>query len=261
MRNLLPQVGVHIERQGAAIGAYLHNVDLSKPLDAAVFEVISKALLDYQVICLRNQHITPEQHLAFTRLFGEIQPVTSGMQDYPEITEIKDHSLVAELWHTDTTHAACPPRIQVLAARLVPEFGSDLMFADQLRAYELLSSAMQRMLASLRAVHRMTLKTGKVEENVHPVVRTHQATGRKALFVNRQYTRRFDGMTEEESQPLLEYLYRHGTQPFLTWRHYWRTGDVLIWDNASVQHLVVCDVPQESWRVLHRIITRGEVPF
>lgn len=252
---------IEVKKQGAALGAYIYNVDLSKRLDAPTFELILRTLRDSHVVGLRNQNITPKQHLAFTEMFGELQPATAGMEHYPEITEIKGPSLVADRWHSDHSHAVRPPRIQVLVARTVPEFGNDLMFANQLMAYERLSPAMQRMLAPLRAVHRITMKTGEIEENVHPVVRTHPNTGRKALFVNRQYTRQLEGMKEEESLPLLDFLYRHGTQPHLTWRHYWREGDVLIWDNASVLHLVVCDVPQETSRVIHRTITRGEVPL
>jgi len=119
---------------------------------------------------------------------------------------------------------------------------------------------MRNMLAGLRAVHRVVMKSGEIAENVHPVVISHPLTGRKALYVNSQYTARFEGMTEEESRPLLDYLCRHCTQPRLTWRHYWLDGDVLIWDNRNVQHYVVKDVFDSASRTYHRTSTIGDVP-
>jgi taurine dioxygenase len=259
-----------VERQGGALGAYLVDLDLSNPLDTATFEFIFDALLEFHVICLRGQQISPAQHLAFSRLFGElyVQTAIAGMAAHPEIIEVKGTSRLTEGWHSDSSHSPRPPRFSCLVARIVPDFGNDTMFANQHAAYEQLSPAMQAMLAPLRAVHRTTAltdprysKTGQIEEHTHPVIRTHPNTSRKALYVNSQYTRRFDGMSEEESSPLLEYLYRQSTQPHLTWRHRWRAGDVLIWDNASVQHLVVGDMPQASERLLHRTTTLGEIPF
>lgn len=261
---------IRVERQAGSLGAYVFGADLSRPVDPATFDRIFQALLDHHVICVRDQQIDPAQQLAFTRMFGEIyvQPAVAGMTGYPEIVEVKGTARLTESWHSDSTHSRRPPRLSMLVARSIPEFGNDTMFANQHAALETLSPAMQQMLGTLRAVHRTATvhdprytHTGKVEESVHPVVRTHPNTARKALYVNGQYTRRFDGMTEEESQPLLKFLYEHCVQPNMTWRHRWRLGDVLVWDNASVQHLVVGDRPQECGRLLNRTTTLGEEPF
>jgi taurine dioxygenase len=261
---------VRVERQAGALGAYIYDVDLSEIVSPMDFRLIFDALLDHHVICARDQRISPAQHLALTRMLGDIyvQPSVAGMEGFPEIVEVKGTSRLTESWHSDSTHSVRPPRLSILVARRLPEFGNDTMFANQHMAYETLSSAMRHMLDPLRAVHRTAdvtdprySMTGKVEESTHPVVRSHPNTSRKALYVNSQYTRRFDGMSSEESQPLLQFLYKHSTQPHLTWRHRWRQGDVLIWDNASVQHLVVGDLTQDSNRVLNRTTTLGEEPF
>jgi taurine dioxygenase len=261
---------IRVERQAGSLGAYVYGVDLSLHVDSATFGQLFQALLDHHVICVRDQRINPAQHLAFTRLFGEIyvQPAVAGMEGYPEIVEVRGTARLTESWHSDSTHSRRPPRLSLLVARSIPEYGNDTMFANQHAALEMLSPAMQQMLGALRAVHRTATvhdprytHTGKVEESVHPVVRTHPDTARKALYVNSQYTRRFDGMTEEESRPLLTYLYEQSTQPNLTWRHRWRPGDVLVWDNASVQHQVVGDRPQGIGRLLNRTTTLGEEPF
>jgi len=146
------------------------------------------------------------------------------------------------------------------------------MFASQYAAYDLLSPAMQKMLGGLRAVHRdysigAGLAVGQYErltddpydsEFVHPVVRTHPETGRKALFLNAKNVQRFEDMTEEESRPMLDYLFAHCSRAEICWRHHWQAGDVLIWDNACVQHAVVGDVPKGMDRTMHRITICGE---
>ena len=251
---------VSIERQGAALGAYIHGIDLSEQLDDAGLEVILSALRDHHVVCLRNQTITPENHIALTRLLGEPLVTDRGLLEYPAVTEIGGPVITVQRWHSDNTYERNPLALALMVARTIPPFGDDLIFANQHTAYDLLSPAMRNMLAGLRAVHRVVMKSGEIAENVHPVVISHPLTGRKALYVNSQYTARFEGMTEEESRPLLDYLCRHCTQPRLTWRHYWLDGDVLIWDNRNVQHYVVKDVFDSASRTYHRTSTIGDVP-
>jgi taurine dioxygenase len=157
--------------------------------------------------------------------------------------------------------------MSLLLARRVPAFGGDTMFANQHLAFEGLSPALRRVLEGLRAVHTGTAELAKAEKGltpeevtaVHPVARRHPDTGRRALFVNADYTRHFEGMSAEESRPLLEFLFARACRPEYTWRHHWRVGDLLLWDNASVQHAVVPDVGK-GLRSLHRLTIEGEVP-
>lgn len=258
--------GVRIERASAALGAYIYDVDLSGPLDDGAFGLISHALRDHQMICFRDQDITVEQQIAFTRRFGEILiddrvlVLDRYMKDHPGVMLAGGATVDVQLWHIDDSYSRCPLSVAIMAAKEISEFGDDQQFSNQHTAYDLLSDGMKRLLDPLRAVHRVAFKNGETEEHVHPVIRIHPATGRKCLFVNSQYTCRFDGMTEAESQPLLAFLYQHCSQQFLTHRHCWKPGDVLIWDNINTQHLVVSSPLGRQPRWWHRTSVAGTAP-
>jgi taurine dioxygenase len=227
----------HIEIQpiAGALGAEVGGVDVAQDLDDAVIGDIRQALLDYGVIFFRDQKLDVVRHKAFTRRFGEIfiHPNYKGVSVDPEIVDIRrepgDKKIVGEDWHTDTTMVAEPPLGATLYAIDVPPYGGDTLFANQYLAYESLSDGLKRTLESLRAVHSDRMVAGpqagmnahrstKVREDadwretisLHPVVRTHPETGRKLLFVNRSYTVGFEGWTEAESKPLLDYLLEQG---------------------------------------------------
>lgn len=259
---------MEIERQATAVAARVMGVDLARPLDAATFERIHSAFLEHHVLWFPEQEITPEQHRAFAERWGRIfvHPYVPSIEGQPGMMEVYDPHAITTTWHQDTTHSKTPPRMTLLVARRVPAFGGDTMYANQHLAFENLSPTLQRILEGLRAVHYGTEmaqeEKGLTQAEVtslHPVVRTHPETGRKALFVNADYTRHFEGMTEEESRPLLEFLFAQACLPQYTWRHHWRVGDLLIWDNASVQHAVVPDVDKGE-RSLHRLTIEGEAP-
>ena len=261
-------MSLEIERQAGALGAYVSGVDLSEPVSDAIFEILHDAFLEHHVLCLRDQDITPSQQLAFSARWGTIfhHPYVPSIEGYPGIMEVSDPQPITVAWHSDTTHTKAPPRMSLLLARRVPLVGGDTMFASQHAAYEGLSAAMQTLLDGLRATHEGTELADEagvpraVVESVHPVVRRHPETGRPALYVNRDYTKSFEGMTQEESRPLLEFLYDQACRNEYTWRHHWRVGDLLLWDNASVQHAVVAVVgPGE--RSLHRVTIEGEPPI
>jgi taurine dioxygenase len=249
-----------------AIGAEIHNVDVSLDLDDDTIDDIRKALLDHCVIFFRNQKLDGERHKAFTRRFGRIfiHPNYVGMQDDPEIVVItrepNDERIVGEEWHADTTMVAEPPMGAILYAVEVPPYGGDTLFANQYLAYESLSDGMKRMLSGLRAVHsdrkvagpqanKNAQRSTKVREDaawretvsVHPVVVTHPETQRKLLYVNASYTQGFEGMTEQESRPLLGYLLEHGHRPEFTCRFRWEPGSIAFWDNRSCKHLAIHD--------------------
>ena len=257
---------IEVRPIAGTIGAEVHGVDVSQDLDDATIGDIRKALLDHCVIFFRDQKLDVERHKAFTRRFGEIfiHPNYKGTQADPEIVEITrlpgDTKIVGEEWHADTTMVAEPPMGAILYAKEVPPYGGDTIFANQYLAYESLSDGMKTMLAPMRALHsdrkvagpqaNMNAKRStKVREDAdwretvssHPVVVTHPETGRKLLYVNHSYTYCFEGMTEAESKPLLNFLLDHGHRPEITCRFRWETGSIAFWDNRVCKHLAIHD--------------------
>ena len=249
-----------------ACGAEVLGVDLSQNLDDGTIGDVRSALLDHGVIFFRDQTLDHEQHKRLARRFGEIfvHPNFKGLGADPEIVEIRrnpsDTAIVGEDWHCDTTMMAEPPMGAILYGVEVPPYGGDTQFASMCHAYDALSVGMKSLLAGMRAVHTDTMvagpnanrnsrRTTKVREdadwtptvNLHPVVRTHPETGRKSLFVNRAYVQTFEGMTEDESRPLLQFLFRHGERPEFTCRFRWRDGSVAFWDNRQTHHIAVND--------------------
>lgn len=263
------------------IGAEISGVDMAQELSDATIADIRKALLDHCVIFFRDQNFDAEQHKAFARRFGDIfiHPNYRGLGADNEIVEIKrapgDKKIVGEEWHADTTMVAEPPMGAILYAIDVPPFGGDTLFASQYAAYDALSDGMKRMLGGLRAYHSDRKVAGpranmnahratKVREDadwretvsLHPVVVTHPENGRKLLYVNHSYTYCFEGMTEEESKPLLDYLLNHGHRPEFTCRFRWEKGSVVFWDNRACKHLAVHDAGPYS-RHMRRVQVAG----
>lgn len=257
---------IEVRPISGTIGAEIHGVDISQNLDDQTIGDIRKALLDHCVIFFRDQTIDVQQHKAFTRRFGDIfiHPNYRGMQKDNEIVEIKrspgDKKIVGEEWHADTTMVAEPPMGAILYALEVPPYGGDTLFASQYAAYDALSDGMKQLLSGLRAYHSDRKVAGpaanmnahratKVREDadwretvsLHPVVVTHPETGRKLLYVNHSYTMGLEGMTEDESRPLLNYLLDHGHRPEFTCRFRWEKGSVAFWDNRVCKHLAVHD--------------------
>lgn len=259
---------IDIRRQSAAIGAMITGVNVARGIDDETFALVHQALLDHGVICLRGQSaMTRDDQLAFAARWGaiSIHPYVPSIEGYPGLMRIYDPNPVTQTWHSDTTHAARPPAITLLLARTIPAFGGDTMWANAYAAYDGLSEGLRRTIDGLRAVHQGTelaASAGLDQQAVtttHPVVRTHPDTGRKALYVNDNYTTRFDGWSEEDSAPLLAYLYAQFTKPEYQYRHHWQVGDLVIWDNRATQHAVVGDTGGAE-RVLHRVTIEGDVP-
>ncbi|MBI1397169.1 MAG: taurine dioxygenase [Betaproteobacteria bacterium] len=271
-----------ISRIAGALGAEIGGVDLSAPPDPDVAGALRAALLEHQVIFLRDQPLTPAQFLAFARTMGTPveYPFVRGLPEFPEIIEVKklehERANFGGIWHTDTAYLERPPMGSMLLAREIPPFGGDTEFASQTAAYESLSPGMRRMLDGLVAVNSSAkadvtrtredrMRTDarddarEVYEAHHPAVRTHPETGRKALYVNRAHTTRFADMTEDESAPLLEHLFRHQVRAEFTCRFRWSVGAIAFWDNRCVQHNPVNDYHGYR-RVMHRITLAGDVP-
>ena len=262
-------VELDVRRQAGALGALITGVDLSRPVGDDTFNAIQDAFHEHMVVCIRGQAaMTPEDQLAFAARWGEISihPYVPSIDGYPGIMRIYDPNPVTVTWHADTTHAARPPALTLLLARVLPPYGGDTMFANAALAYDHLSDGLRSSLDGMRAVHQGTelaASAGLDEQSVtttHPVVRTHPVTGRRALFVNGNYTSHFEGWTPEESRPLLEYLYTQVARPELTYRHRWEVGDLIIWDNRCTQHAVVGDTGGAE-RTLHRVTIAGDVPY
>lgn len=265
-----------------ALGAEIHGVDVSEQLDDATVAAIRHALLEHLVIFLPEQKLTPAQQLAFARRFGEpvVYPFVKGLEEFPEITPIlkreEDRNNFGGIWHSDTVYQQEPPMGTMLYGLEIPPYGGDTLFANQYLAYDALSDGMKALLAPLKAIHisgkSRVQKTrtdmmkhssvglkGDELESCHPVIRTHPETGRKALYVNVAHTIRFDGMTEDESTPILEFLFQHQIQPEFTCRFRWSTGALAFWDNRAAMHYPINDYHGYR-RLMHRVTLAGDRP-
>lgn len=262
--------GLSVRPLGGACGAKVTGIDLAGAVDDAAMSILRDAFLKHLVLVFPGQgHLGPEEQIAFASRWGDLHRMEPGnyMDGYPELLELnfKGKKPTTDRWHSDMSMDVRPPMATFLLGRVIP-VGGDTIYANQYLAYDGLSDAMKRMLDGMQALHtaeKFANDTGYdssvLPETVHPVVRTHPETGRKALYVSLAYTRQFDGMTVEESAPLLDWLGHYCVQPNFTFRHRWTAGDLVIWDNRCLQHYAVADYgPAE--RVMHRITVVGERP-
>jgi taurine dioxygenase len=268
---------IEIRPVGNAVGAEIAGVNLAEPLVQNDIEAIRATLADRGVVFFRDQTLTETQHIGLARQFGDINVnrFFAHADGYPEIAlVVKEPEQTRNIgggWHTDHSYDHAPALGSILYARDVPPVGGDTLFASMYAAYEALSEGLKQTLEGLRAVHSsrhvfgvergdMKGRIGNPElatqDAVHPVVITHPDSGRKALYVNPGFTLRFDGWTDDESRPLLDYLYRHAARPEFTCRFAWRTGSVAFWDNRSTWHYAVNDYHGER-RLMHRITIDG----
>jgi taurine dioxygenase len=270
-----------VEAIGGALGAEISGVDLAAELDDETVAAIRRAWLEHLVVFFRDQDLSLEQFLAFARRIGEPveYPFVKGIDGFPEIitvAKLPDETVnFGGIWHTDTAYLECPPMATLLLAREIPPQGGDTMFANMYAAYESLSPGMQTLLRGLRAVNSSALAdVSKTREDrirdagaddareyvaEHPVVRTHPETGRQALYVNVAHTARFVDMTEDESRPLLHYLFEHSVRDKFTCRFHWRVGSLALWDNRCAMHNPINDYHGYS-RMMHRITLAGDGP-
>ena len=271
---------MNVKPIAGALGAEITDIDLRRLSDDDVAQ-IRRVWLEHLVVFFREQELTPAEYMAFAKRIGQPipYPFVRGMEGFPEIIEVKklEHEKVnfGGIWHSDTAYLDVPPMASMLLAREVPPRGGDTLFANMYLAYESLSAGMKRVLDPLMAVNASSkadvtrtredrIKTDGQDarqsyEAEHPTVRTHPETGRKALYVNVGHTVRFRGMTEEESAPLLGYLFQHQVRPEFTCRFSWRIGSIALWDNRCAQHNPVNDY-HGFRRVMHRITLAGDRP-
>lgn len=240
-----------------ALGAVVTG--LPETFDGAVAAQLNEAWMRHQVLFFPQAHLDDERLIALGSLFGNLAATSPGRADdhrqqtvlgaHGEILEIDADKERANAWHTDVTWAETPPTGALLSMRTCPERGGDTMWLDQYRAYETLSEPVRTLVDGLRAVHGRPPSTG---EHTHPAVITHPVTGRRALFVNRGWTTRFEGMSSIESTGLLRMLCDHAERPENTVRWTWTPGDAALWDNRCTQHYAVNDYGTAK-RVLHRV--------
>ena len=271
------------------MGVQVSGVDVSENLGDAVIGRIRDLLHEHGVVLFRDQRLDEAGHLRFSRRFGEprthSQFTTSGHPQIIKLSNIIEHGQPVGLadagrhWHSDTSYDPEPEYAAVLYSREIPvpdangETAGDTMFANAQSAYDSLDEELKARLQGLKAgFSRSKVKEGSVRarlteeerrgmEVVHPLVRTHPATGRKAIYVNAGHTFRIDGLPPEEGQELLNYLYECVARPEFVYRHKWRVGDVLMWDNCVVQHNAVADYALPQRRLIHRIALKGTAPF
>jgi len=265
-----------------AVGAEILGINLLETVSDAQIAEIRKIWLQHSVVFFREQPLEPGAFQAFARRFGEIieYPFVKGLPDFPLIVPVlklphEKHNF-GGVWHTDTTYLQEPPMATMLIARELPPVGGDTLFASNYAAFEGLSPALQDTLRTLTGVNSSAKAAvthsredrvadsatdkGRSELNSeHPVVRTHPETGRQALYVNPGHTTRFVGWTEEESAPLLNYLFEQQVKPEYTCRFVWRPGSIAFWDNRCALHNPINDYHGHK-RLLHRITLKGDKP-
>jgi taurine dioxygenase len=285
-----PRQHFAIKAFDAPLGAEVLGLDLSQPLSDEDFARLHRAHLDHHVLVFRDQHITPGQQVAFSRRFGPLQiHVLRQFQlaSDPEvlvISNIRENGQPVGLgdaghfWHSDLSYKETPSLGSMLHAQELPAEGGDTLFANQHTAWERLPEHLKRAVAGLNAEHSYLARyeelrkrnpwrpaltqaqIGEVRPAVHPVVRTHPETGRKALFVSEHFTTRIVGLPEDESRALLDELFDHSTRPAHIYRHHWQPQDMVFWDNRSLMHLAA-GCPEDQRRKLYRTTIEGDVPF
>ena len=265
-----------------ALGAEVQDVDLAQPLSNSEFDQIHQAFLDSGILLFRDQKITREQHIAFSRRFGELDNHDSLPRDrhpdYPElllVTNIakengkpSDSKYTGQQWHSDMSFTPVPSLGSLLLGITIPPVGGDTMFTNMYRAYDTLSDGMKKMIEGLHGIHTGTRKVDdpnsdreKEQRKINPpiaqpVVRVHPETGRKALYIGEKVSC-FVDMTTEESKPLIEYLVRHATRPQFVYRHQWRADDIVLWDNRCTMHMAPADYDRSYIRHMRRTTLEG----
>jgi taurine dioxygenase len=279
MRRLNPVIGIEIS-----------GVQVTRDLGDNAFGELYQAWLDSGgLLVLRDQTLEPEDQIAFSQRFGELDPLKGQtvepylLPGHPEIyrvsNKVKDGQKLGRqragtYWHSDNSHKERAAKCSLLYGIEIPEYGGDTQFAGMAKAYDELSPTYRTMIEGLRCVHDFEkAKSGSFKNETvtdghlqatppvsHPLVRTHPETGRKCLFLNAGVVTHIEGMSVEESQPILDYLYKHCTRPEFVYRHQWRQGDLLVWDNRSAMHYAVADYDGVGDRYMHRTTVFGDRP-
>jgi taurine dioxygenase len=266
-----------------ALAVEVTGVDLSSPVSGDVVDTLTTALRDNLVMVVRNQKLGAGQYLDAVRLFGETMEQHLSdllMEAHPEIAVLDSrHSPVGDDgrgiplgskdWHTDHTNHSKPPKMTAMYAIALPRAGGDTGFANMHLAYETLSVDEKAELDGLKTVNKIEDNAYVSDEHkrkfgaaqIHPLVRTHPETGRKAIYIHPGKTARIEGMDEDESNAFVDRLMARAIQPEITYRHQWQRGDLVIWDNRAVSHIAYRDYDHKEGRVMQRVILAGDTPY
>ena len=275
---------------GQAMGGEIVGADLSKPLGATEIRQILDAFHAFQVLAIRDQDLTPAQLVAFSRNFGSLEDQLNAkyvIADFPEVlvlsNDVKDGKPVGlidggDFWHSDSSHRERPSMATILHAIRNPSEGGDTEFANMYLAYETLPADITQKIDGLKAIHAVSKLRNKrvkvserrpdakdhyemqkaIPDQIWPMVRTHPVTGRKALYVSPRFTVGIEGLPDDEADALLDFLFEHEVRPEFIYRHEWKDGDVVIWDNASVIHRATGGYDYPDVRTMHRTVVAGD---
>ncbi len=273
-----------IRRLANAFGVEIMDIDLREKLDDATVASVRALWNEYGIVLMRSQDITAQQLIDYSRRFGELDlhetvkplrhaeiPELAVLSTIPVDGKPSPTEMVGRHWHSDLSYTTRPPLGSIFHAQILPEIGGDTLFTSTAAAYDALSDAMKKMIEPLWAVHdymqvesmkqrdpAIVAELGKNNPPVaQPIVRVHEETGRKTLYVGDQLTRRIVGMTERESAPLLKFLSAHMVDPLFTYRQKWHKNDLIMWDNRSTMHLALADFPPGSHRYCVRTTVLG----
>lgn len=266
-------------------GAEARGIDLTRPVDEATRARLYHAFVDHSVLVFRDQHLTPRQLLAAVRLFGEVFPQHNprfALPECPDVHYISNQDfypdgrryIPGEGYHTDHSNAACPPKATVLHAVRLPDKGGDTQYVNMHLAYEALPKETKRRIDALKAIHvyqsrhsaRKLMALSEEDHDqvpdavIHPIVRTHPESRRKAIYINPIRIEGIVGMADAEALALLAELLEHSTRPEFQYRHRWRSGDIVMWDNRSLLHKANGDYDMNQVRYLYRIMLKGDAP-
>jgi alpha-ketoglutarate-dependent taurine dioxygenase len=266
---------------GGHMAAAAEGIDLNHMPDPALASALRRGILDHLVLCIRGQALDPVGYSNAMRLFGT-PVVRRQASQHPAVAEIniissEDKDVLGDgkrlvngaYWHTDDSFMTVPCSLTMLYAVEIPPAGGDTQFTNMYAAYDGLSAALRQRIAGLRVLHkwdssrkgtRVATLSGAMPEATHPLVRTHPETGRRSLYINPNRMEQVVGLARADSDALLDELIAHATQPQYQYRHSWRQGDILIWDNRCTMHKANADYPDGARRLMHRIVIEGTAP-
>lgn len=284
---------MQVNKIGDAMGAEITGIDLSKPIDVADVQAILEAFHGHQVIAIREQNLTPGQLVTFSRHLGPLEDQLNArytLPDYPEVlvlsNDLKDGKPVGlidggDFWHSDSSHREKPSMATILHSKQNPKVGGDTQFGNMYLAYETLPPDMKKKIEGLKAIHAVSKLRNKrvkvserrpdakdhyemqkaIPDQIWPIARTHPVTGKKALYVSERFTIGIEGMAENESDEILDFLFEHQVKPEFVYTHKWKTGDLVIWDNRCVIHRGAGGYTYPDVRTMHRTVVAGDRPF
>jgi taurine dioxygenase len=285
-------MGITVNRLSDVMAAEIRGVDLSRPLDDETFAAIEQAFHDHQVICIRDQKMSPQDQVAFTQRFGEIEPHNTTEFVIPQTPQVlilsndmKDGKPVGvidagDYWHSDSSHRKVPSKATILHSLKNPSTGGDTQFANGYLAYEALPDDVKRRIEGLQGIHaasKLKNKRVQVSDNrpgatdfyasrlgrpdvTHPIVMAHPATGRKALYISPRFTIGIAGMDEKEADELLDDLFDHQLKMDFQYHHKWHDHDVVMWDNRCLLHRAGGGYQYPDIRLLHKTVVAGDKP-